>query len=100
MKLRYTPEAIHDLDEIESYISDTLVNPTAALDTISSIAEDIELLKEQPFLGAELGPKINRDIPERYLISGNYIVLYAVEEMVSIIRIRDTRTDYLKIIFH
>ena len=100
MKIRYAPAAIHDLDEIESYIRDTLVNPTAAFDVISGIADDIELLKEQPFLGPELGLKINRDISERYLISGNYIVVYAVEDMISILRIRDTRTNYLKIIFH
>lgn len=99
MKIRYTPAAIHDLDEIEAYIRDTLVNPAAALDVISSVSDDIELLKEQPLLGAEFGAKLNRDIRERYLISGNYIVVYAVEDAISILRIRDTRTDYLKIIF-
>ena len=99
MKIRYTPAAIHDLDEIEAYIRDTLVNPAAALDVISSIADDMELLKEQPLLGAEFGAKLNRDIRERYLVSGNYIVVYAVEDAISILRIRDTRTDYLKIIF-
>ncbi|MEG0758466.1 MAG: type II toxin-antitoxin system RelE/ParE family toxin [Raoultibacter sp.] len=99
MKIRYTPAAIHDLDEIEAYIRDVLVNPTAALDVISSIADDIELLKEQPLLGAEFSSKIKRDIRERYLISGNYIVVYAVEGLISILRIRDTRTNYLKIIF-
>ncbi|MEG1157595.1 MAG: type II toxin-antitoxin system RelE/ParE family toxin [Acinetobacter sp.] len=99
MKIRYTPVAIHDLDEIEAYIRDVLVNPTAALDVISSIADDIELLKEQPLLGAEFSSKIKCDIRERYLISGNYIVVYAVEGLISILRIRDTRTNYLKIIF-
>lgn len=30
MKLRYTPAAMMDLEEIKSYIADTLLNPDAA----------------------------------------------------------------------
>lgn len=100
MKLRYTPQAIRDLDEIESYIRETLKNPEAALDTIIRLADTIELLKEQPYLGAELGLKIEREIQERYLVIGHYIVVYLAEDAVSIIRILDGRTDYMKAIFN
>lgn len=99
MKLRYTPAAIHDLDEIESYIRDTLQNPEAALDAIGQIADALELLKEQPYLGLELGKKIGRELQERYLISGNYIAIYAIDDAISVLRILDTRTDYMRVVF-
>ena len=39
MKLRYTPAAMVDLEEIKSYIADTLLNPDAAANLMASIAE-------------------------------------------------------------
>lgn len=38
MKLRYTPAAMMDLEEIKSYIADTLLNPDAAANLMAGIA--------------------------------------------------------------
>ena len=57
MKLRYTPQAILDLEEIKDYISFELQNPEAAKNIIHSIAKDTATLKEKPFIGVELRKK-------------------------------------------
>ena len=98
MKLRYTPEAILDLDEIKRYISQELDNPAAAKRIIAAIARDAALLKRHPYLGVELRKKTGRDIDGRALISGNYMLIYDVDDAVSILRVIDTRVDYLRII--
>ncbi len=99
MNLRYTPAAIFDVQEIDDYIRDTLLNPMAATNTIARIAKDVAALKGQPYLGPELNEKLGREIEGRYIITGKYIVIYEVDEAVSVLRILDTRTNYMKVLF-
>lgn len=54
MNLRYTPQAMLDLQEIEDYISVELQNPDAARHIITSIARDASGLKDNPCLGFDL----------------------------------------------
>ena len=78
MKLRYTPAAIADLEEIKSYIADTLLNPDAAANLMASIAAACALLKDQPLLGPELRHKLHREIDERFLIHKKYMINHSV----------------------
>ena len=57
MKLRYSSQAIWDLEEIRDYISFELQNPEAAKNIIRSIAKDTAALKDRPFIGVELRKK-------------------------------------------
>jgi addiction module RelE/StbE family toxin len=99
MKLRYTPEALHDLAEIKRYIRENLGSPIAAGKIISGIIASCSLLKSQPGLGMELSKRINRETDYRYLISGDYIVFYRIENnSISVYRIIDARTDYIRTI--
>ena len=98
MKLRYTPAAIHDLDEIEQYIREKLCAPDAAKNTIRKIANACAMLRSSPRMGLSLRGKLNREITQRYIISGNYLIIYEIDEMISVLRILDTRTDYLTIL--
>lgn len=98
MRLRYTPQAILDLEEIRDYISLELQNPEAAKNIIRSIAKDAAALKEMPSIGVELRKKTGRDIDGRALISGRYMVIYEIEDAISILRVLDTRIDYLRMI--
>lgn len=100
MKLRYTPAAIVDLEEIKSYIADTLLNPDAAANLMASIAAACALQKDQPSLGPELRHKLHREIDERFLIHKKYMIIYEVTDAVSILRVLDTRTDYMNILLH
>ena len=54
MKLRYTPEAISDLQETKSYISKVLRNPKAAARITNSILKQCEQLKEHPNMGMSI----------------------------------------------
>ena len=100
MKLRYTPAAIADLEEIKSYIADTLLNPDTAANLMASIAAACALLKDQPSLGPELRHKLHREIDERFLIHKKYMIVYEVTDTVSILRVLDTRIDYLNVLLH
>ncbi len=96
MKLRYTPAAMADLQEIKTYISDTLMNPDAAQNLMVSIAAACAKLKDQPSMGSELRNKIQREVRERYLIHGKYIIIYDVTDAIDVLRVLDTRTNYLR----
>ena len=98
-KLRINPVAKKDLYDIKEYITKELDNPTAAINVVSNIIEDYEKLKEFPFLGVKLSSKIDIETNYRYLISGNYIVFYKIDdEYVSIFRIIYSRRDYIKLL--
>ena len=97
MKLRFTPEALNDLAEIKQYIRKNLESPITAGKIISGILASCSLLKKQPRLGKELSKRIDRETDYRYLISGNYIVFYRIENnSISVYRIIDARTDYIR----
>ncbi|MBU9713629.1 type II toxin-antitoxin system RelE/ParE family toxin [Evansella tamaricis] len=98
-KLRINPVAKNDLYDIKEYITKELDNPTAAINVVSKIIEDYEKLKEFPLFGLKLSSKIDVKTNYRYLISGNYIVFYKIDdEYVSIFRILYSRRDYVKLL--
>lgn len=100
MKLRYTPAARSDLREIREYIGGMLNNPIAANRITAGILENCSHLKEQPRMGAELSEKTGRETDLRYLICGKHIAFYRIEkDTVSVIRILDGRTNYLRVLF-
>ena len=100
MKLRYTPQARRDLWQIENYISIELCNSSAANHVISGILKSCSKFKDQPAMGINLAKKTGRDTELMYIITGKHLVFYKIEKnYVSIIRILDSRTDYMKIIW-
>ncbi|MTI84836.1 MAG: type II toxin-antitoxin system RelE/ParE family toxin [Firmicutes bacterium] len=100
LKLRFNPVAKQDLLDIKDYIANELDNPTSANKVVSEVIESYRKLKEFPKLGPELTSKIDVPTDYRYLISGNHIIFYKIEDVyVSIYRILDTRQDYIKILF-
>ena len=99
MRLQYTPAAILDLQEIRGYICDALLNPQAAQSVLRSIADSCAKLKEQPLMGMELCKKFNREIEGYCIVVGKYLVVYDVGEVVSVLRVLDTRTDYARALF-
>ena len=101
MKLRYTPEARADIREMQAYIRETLKNPLAANRIAARLLESCFRLKDQPQIGAALAEKAGRETDLRYLISAKHIVFYRVEDdAVSVIRILDGRTNYMRVLFH
>lgn len=99
-KLRINPLASKDLMEIKEHIAKELDNSNAAVKVITKIIQSYEQLKEFPMLGVDLSLKIDISTDYRYLISGNYIVFYKVDDVyVSIYRVLYSKRDYIKILF-
>lgn len=99
-KLRINPMAMEDLIEIKDYITRELENPLVAMNTINNIIERYEKLRRFPLMGSDLSSKVNVNTDFRYLVSGNYIIFYRVNnEFVSIYRILYAGRDYLKVLF-
>lgn len=97
--LRYSPEALNDLDEIWTYIFEELQNPTAAQKTVDGILDTTEMLKEFPEMGPELSSVTDVESGYRVLVCGNYLAFYRVTGAeVSIDRILYGRRDYLRIL--
>lgn len=57
MKLRYTPEALRDLQEIKRYIKSEIHNPTAANRITKAILDGCAQLKQFPEMGVSIGAK-------------------------------------------
>lgn len=99
-KLNYSPEALNDLDEIWTYISEELKSPAAAQNTIISILDSIENLREF----SEIGPFLSRvtgvESDYRFLVCGNYLVFYRTRSKdINIDRILYGKRNYLSILF-
>lgn len=100
MNLRYTPEARVDLLATKQYISVELCNPSAADRVVTYILKCCSNLKEQPCMGAELAAKTGRDTDLRYLVCGKHLTFYRIEgNYVSVVRILDGRTNYMRVLF-
>lgn len=102
MKLRYTPEAISDLQEIKRYIKNTLHNPTAALRISKAMLDACSSLKSFPKMGMSIESKTGFETDLRMLTCENWVAVYRIEDesgMISIARIIDARQDYMRILF-
>lgn len=99
-KLHLSFEAQSDLADIKAYITAELENPQAALAVVARITKKIRLLREHGLIGTPLYSPANKNTGYRFLISGNYIILYrAVEEDIFVDRILYGRRDYLRLLF-
>ena len=100
MTIRYTPEAIRDLQELRRYISKTLSNPKAAARISKGILDSCARLKQHPQLGMSLEAKIGISTDLRYLICEKHIAFYRIDgDVISVARIIYGRQDYLRILF-
>lgn len=95
-KVRFTPQAVADLEEIKRYISDDLFNPQAALELTELVFDKIRTLAALPQTGARLRSAISIFKTYRFIPCKNYLVFCRIEEKtVSVIRILYARRDYL-----
>ena len=98
--IKISPQALEDMKEIKSYISQELGNPQAALDMVSKLMEKIRVLSEYPGIGAPLSSVVDIENDYRFLICANYLIFYRCEgEVVFVSRILYNRRDYMRILF-
>ena len=98
--LHLSEEAQNDLLEIKAYIEEELLNPSAALITVSRITKSLRILLNHAQAGAPLSSIADIESDYRFIVSGNYISFYRVYgNEVYIDRILHVRRDYMRILF-
>ena len=95
----FSPKAVEDLDGINAYIESELGSPKAANEKIIEILDAIDNLAVFPEIGPSLRGKVNSLTKYRCLSVRGYLVFYRNErDKVFVIRILNSRMDYLKIL--
>ena len=98
--LHFSEEAQNDHLEIKAYIEEDLLNPSAALATVSRITKSLRILQNHAQAGALLSSIADIESDYRFIVSGNYISFYrAYGREVYIDRILYARRDYMRILF-
>lgn len=99
-KIRYTPSAVDDMDEIFSYISRE--NISAAEIILEKIDNGISKLAEFPNMGSVLSDEEYALVQRgyRFIVIQPYIIFYRIiNNTVIIHRILHGRRDYLRELF-
>ena len=99
-KIRYTPAAVDDMDEIFSYISQD--NVATAEMMLEKINKEIVKLVEFPNMGSVLSEEEYTIIQRgyRFIVVHPYLVFYRItDNTVIIFRILHGRRDYLRKLF-
>lgn len=96
MKLRVNPLVAEDLKNIKEYIDED--NEEMAVKTIQEIYTRIENIQQFPHIGADLSKRVSFRTDYKYIISGNYVVLYKIgNEYVEIYRVVNRYQDITQI---
>ena len=98
--VKFSPEALRDLDEIYDYISNTLNSPVAADHTVNKILGKTDFLAENPEIGTQLFFENDLYSGYRYMVSDNYLFFYRISgDSVYVDRVIYGKRDYMKLIF-
>lgn len=95
--IRFTPLAYEDLDEIDTYISETLMNPQAAECLLEEMEQSIHQLERFPYTGSEVEDVHLADKGYRKMVVKNYIIFHLVDseqKQVVIMRILYGAREY------
>ena len=100
IKVKYSPNALRDLDEIWEYISNILKDSIAADRTVNGIIDKTEMLSEQPMIGTRLHFENNLYSGYRYVIYKNYMAFYRIsDDTVYVDRVIYGKRDYMRLLF-
>lgn len=99
-RIRYSPEALQDLNEIWDHIMLDFDNPKSAARLIDEIQDHIDRLETFPEMGARLSSIADVISDYRFLVIGKYMAFYRVSGgYIYIDRILYGRRNYLRILF-
>ena len=98
-RLVYLPLARKDLENITSYIADTLKDPQAALNLVDFLDSSLEQLQHFPYLGKGYQPMQSTELDYRMMPVRNYLVFYVViDQTIEIHRVIYKKTDLPNVI--
>ena len=96
IKLKINPVVAEDLKNIKEYIAED--NEEVAVKTIQEIYTRIENIQQFPYMGANLAKRVSFRTDYKYVICGNYVVLYKVkDEYIEIYRVVNRYQDITQI---
>ena len=96
MKLRINPIVADDLKKMIEYIAEE--SEEMAVRTIQKIYARFENIQQFPYMGADLAKRVSFRTDYKYVISGNYVVVYKIgKEYVEIYRVVNRYQDITKI---
>ena len=99
-RIKFSFEAMNDLQEIKKYIREDLCNEKAAVDIIAKIMANIRVLADFPKSGPSLSLILGFPTGYRYLICGNYNAFYRIEnDTIYIVRVLYCRRNFMQILF-
>lgn len=100
MKIVYNKLAIEDMQNTQNYIIENFHDEKVAKKLSSKIFDAVSLLLDNPHMEAKLCEKFDVDTNIRFLIIQKHIVFYEIfNEEIEILRVLDSRQDYLAILF-
>jgi addiction module RelE/StbE family toxin len=95
------PIAYEDIDNIYTYIAETLCSPLAAKNLLNRLISEIHKLGNFPYLGEVQPHTEGLRYEYRRLVVENYIIFYIVEEAeksIKIMRILYGASNYIEIL--
>ncbi|MBQ2836968.1 MAG: type II toxin-antitoxin system RelE/ParE family toxin [Peptococcaceae bacterium] len=96
LELRFTPIAVNDLQKIQQFIAEDSV--AMAEKVIQEFFKQFEVLIDFPYMGNTLAKRVSFRTNYKYIVVGNYIVLYRVSEnYLEIYRVINRYQDFTKI---
>ena len=96
MNLRINPIVAEDLKNIKEYIAED--NEEMAVKTIQEIYDRIENIQQFPYMGADLAKRVSFQTDYKYVICGNYVVLYKIgKDFVKIYRVMNRYQDITQV---
>ena len=94
-----SPEALADLKQTRTDITEELCSEQAAVNTVSTM-KHIRMLADFPEAGAPLVSVVNVANDYRFLVCGNYTAFYRYKkDKVYIVRVLYGRRDFMRILF-
>ena len=101
MRIRYTPAAREDLRATKSWIIGEFGDVAVADKAVTDIIKGIAVIKRNPQLARPLQDKVHRKTAYKYILCGkrSIAILRIEADLASVIRVLDTRTDYVSMIF-
>ena len=100
-KVRIIKPAQNEIREIYRYIVDDLQNPTAAVNRITLIDENIQSLKESPARFPLVRDDYLASKGFRTIVVKNHLIFFIIREetkVVSVMRVLYERRDWLRIL--
>ena len=99
-EVRYSEEALADLDDIWEYIAFELKNSDAAINTVNGVMDAVDRLSEYPMSGTPLNVLLDIESDYRFVIYRNYLAFYHLENnAVNIDRVLYEGQDCVKALF-